>query len=112
MENRDDYNGECINHAQDEFVCKKRRGCNVSEPHNKYQRKPDNRGDHFAEALEEAYNEGYKDGYCDGGEDGREKGQEEAYDEGYKDGYEKAKQEVLDYIKKNKSCGHKCCCKC
>lgn len=31
----------------------------------------------------------------------------EAYQEGFKDGYEKAKQEVLLYMKKNK-----CCIKC
>lgn len=63
--------------------------------------------DRFEDALEEAYNEGYRDGYCDGFEDGREKGQVEGYQEGYKDGYEKAKQEVLDYIRRNR-----CCCKC
>jgi len=30
------------------------------------------------------------------------KGYEKGYQDGYKDGYEKAKQEVLDYMKKNK----------
>ena len=41
--------------------------------------------DHFTNQLENIQNEGYKKGY----------------QEGYTDGYEKAKEEILDYIKKN-----------
>jgi hypothetical protein len=63
--------------------------------------------DHFADTLEDAYNEGYRDGYCDGYEDGRENGRVEGYQEGYKAGYEKAKEEVLQFIKKNRCC--RCC---
>ena len=37
----------------------------------------------------------------------RKEGYEKGYKNGYKDGYEKAKQEILDYMKKNK-----CCIKC
>ena len=36
---------------------------------------------------------------------------EEVYEEGFKDGYEKAKQEVVAYMKKNKCC-IKCKAKC
>lgn len=35
-------------------------------------------------------------------EKGYEKGCEDGYEKGYTDGYEKAKQEVLHYMKKNK----------
>ncbi len=57
--------------------------------------------DRFAQALEEAYDKGYRDGY----RDGYEKGYEDGYEQGCKDGYERAKQEVLDYIRANR-------CKC
>ncbi len=105
MDNRDN-NRECRNNNADELGNMNRRNCNSSGT------SPENdsrcRGrDQFADALEDAYNQGYRDGYCDGFEDGREKGQCEGYQEGVRDGYEKAKQEVLDYIKRNR-----CCCKC
>lgn len=63
--------------------------------------------DRFAEALEEAFNEGYKKGYCVGYQEGYEKGYCEGYKEGCKDGQEKAKEDILSFIKKRR-----CCCKC
>ena len=59
--------------------------------------------DCFAETLEEAYDKGY----CDGYKKGYEKGYKEGYKKGCKDGYERARQEVLDYIEKNReNCNH------
>jgi hypothetical protein len=67
--------------------------------------------DCLADALEDAYNDGYKDGYRDGYEDGNTAGETAGetagYKQGYCDGYEKAKQEVLDYIRRNRCC--RCC---
>ena len=54
--------------------------------------------EYFTNELENIHNEDNED---------NEESYQEGYQDGYKDGYEKAKQEVLDYMKKNK-----CCIKC
>lgn len=104
MDNRNDRR-DCRCRDADERGDVYRRNCTLGETSTR----PRRDCERFEDALEDAYNEGYRDGYCDGFEDGREKGQVEGYQEGYKDGYEKAKQEVLDYIRRNRCCK---CCRC
>ena len=103
MDNRNDGR-ECENNDADELERMNRRNCTQGETNPCHHRK----NDRFAEALEEAFNEGYKQGYCEGYEEGYEKGYCEGYKEGCRDGYEKAKQEVLDFMKRK----NRCCCKC
>lgn len=55
----------------------------------------------FEKALEDAYRKGYKKGF----EEGYQEGYCEGYQDGVKDGYEKAKEEVVCFIKRNR-----CCC--
>jgi flagellar biosynthesis/type III secretory pathway protein FliH len=114
MDDRSD-NIECRNYDAGELGSMNRRRCNPrdnatlganvtndSDCHHRCR-------NHFDDALEDAYNDGYRDGYPDGFEDGRTLGATEGYNQGYKDGYEKAKEEVLQFIKRNRCCR---CCRC
>lgn len=97
--NRRDY----FDYDEEEFAGMTRKRCSHEEE-GEYNNKE---RDSLTEALEEAFNEGYKKGYCKGYEEGYEKGYREGYCEGVKDGYEKAKEDVLGFIKRKR-----CCCKC
>ena len=105
MENRNDGR-ECRNNDADELESRDTRNCSRGERNNCHNRNHDR----FADVLAEAYNDGYKQGYCDGFKDGREKGRVEGYQAGLKDGYVKAKQEVLNFIKRNRCCCRRNCC--
>jgi len=110
MNNRNDRRESPI-FDEDEFENMNRRNCKQEEEDNCHHK----RNDRFAEALEEAFNEGYKKGYCAGHEEGYEKGYVEGYEEGLRAGAEKAREEILALIKKNR-CRRRCCrcrrCKC
>ena len=98
MGNRNDER-ECRNNGVDELETSDRR----SDCHRREH-------DRFADVLAEAYNDGYKQGYCDGFKDGREKGRVEGFQAGCKAGQEKAKQDVLDFIRRNRCCCRRNCC--
>ena len=105
MDNRNDER-ECRNNESDELENMDRRNCSSGERSDCHHREHDR----FADVLAEAYNDGYKQGYCDGFKDGREKGQVEGFQAGCKAGQEKAKQDVLYFIKRNRCCCRRNCC--
>lgn len=105
MENRSDRR-ECRNNDADELENMNRRNCSRDERNDRHHRERDR----FTDVLAEAYNDGYKQGYCDGFKDGREKGQAEGFQAGCKQGQAKAKQDVLDFIRRNRCCCRRNCC--
>ena len=104
MGNRNDER-ECRNNDADEFETSDRRTFSRDETNDCRRREYDR----FADVLAEAYNDGYEQGYCDGFKDGREKGRVEGFQAGCKAGQEKAKQEVLCFIKRSRCCCCRCC---
>ena len=107
MGNRNDER-ECRNNDADEFETSDRRTFSRDETNDCRRREYDR----FADVLAEAYNDGYEQGYCDGFKDGREKGRVEGFQAGCKAGQEKAKQEVLCFIKRSRCycyCRRNCC---
>ncbi|MCE5222009.1 MAG: hypothetical protein LLF98_12305 [Clostridium sp.] len=105
MGNRNDER-ECRNNDADELENMDSRNGSHGERNNCRCRERDR----FVDVLAEAYNDGYKQGYCDGFKDGREKGQVEGFKAGCKAGQEKAKQDVLRFIKRNRCCCKRSCC--